>query len=116
MAWLAVGWLTFIARRLGVHVLRQAGAATGRVNCVRPWQIVHRCALAHQGDGYRVGRCVLAICPLTTITAFTPAVVAAATALTAWFPIALRALTWCAVTLVLAGFKGRPVRTTRRCS
>ena len=56
VAWLSVCWLGFIARRLGLCVLRQTEAVAGRVHRVRAGQVVHRCAFAHQGNGYCV-RC-----------------------------------------------------------
>ena len=69
LAWLATSvvaglsalWLSFIARRLGGCVLRQAEAVAGCVNRSGAVQVVHRCALAHQGNGDCVRRGVLAI-------------------------------------------------------
>ena len=60
-AWLSVCWLGFIARRLGVCVLRPGKAVAGRVHRVCAGQLVHWRAFAHQGNGYCVRCGVLAL-------------------------------------------------------
>lgn len=61
VAWLSVCWLSLIARRLGLCVLRQREAIAGRIHPVCAGQLVHWCAFAHQGNGDCVGRGVLAL-------------------------------------------------------